>query len=463
MSGQVTTTVTPMRGVLSLSLGTAVTRGLALCTQLLLVIWLAPAEFGYWAAASSAMSLVTGLVNFGEVNGYLANEGSMLQRARRAIWRLNTLLVIVGLGIAGAYVYWGDTRVAALALLIAVSIPIQGDSDLMYAAGVRSSQFSLLIWAQSFGAVLKLLVAVAIASWSESALALAVSALAYYVAVDAAILSRLRRHDPQPATPAFEPHRKQRFSWAVNSLMMTIPLQSAYLVAQFLATPEVLGVLYLAFQITLGISGVISQPLARVALSAFASLQGGRRARTAMSFMHVFASGMLTIVACGILVMPWAEPYISPEWTVAVPATLTLLVSLTPRIVSPVIDGFQQSSGRWWQATTFNAVDAIGTGLAACTAVFGDVVLLAISISVWKVLFGVGRFLVVMREVKFASRALFAGLLILTSTLGFICVNSEHITRVLLCFLLIFMGAGWLILTLSKTSTPVAAQNEKAN
>ncbi|MEB2526487.1 oligosaccharide flippase family protein [Kocuria rosea] len=463
MSGQVTTTATPMRGVLSLSLGTAVTRGLALCTQLLLVIWLAPAEFGYWAAASSAMSLVTGLVNFGEVSGYLANEGSMLKRARRAIWRLNTLLIIVGLGIAGAYLYSGETRVAALALLIAVSIPIQGDSDLMYAAGVRSGQFSLLIWSQSFGAVLKLVVAVAIALWSESALALAVSALAYYVALDTAILSRLRRNDPQPATPVYEPHRKQRFSWAVNSLMMTIPLQSAYLVTQFLAAPEVLGILYLAFQITLGISGVISQPLARVALSAFASLQGGDRAQTAMSFMNVFASGMLIIVACGILVLPWAEPYISPEWAVAIPATLTLLVSLTPRIVSPVIDGFQQSSGRWWQATSFNAVDAIGTGLAACTAVFGDVVLLAMSISVWKVLFGVSRFLIVMREVELASRALFAGLLLLTSALGFVSVTSEYISRSILGGLLIVFGAGWLLLALRRTTSPVAAKNDKVD
>lgn len=458
-----TSTATPMRGVLSLSLGTVVTRGLALCTQLLLVIWLAPAQFGYWAAASSAMSLITGLVNFGEVNGYLANEGSVLRRTRHAIWRLNTLLVVVGLGIAGAYLYAGDARVAALALLIAVSIPIQGDSDLMYAAGVRSCQYSLLIWAQSLSAVLKLVVAVAIAFWSESALALALSALAYYVALDAAVLSRLRRQDPPPSTQVFEPHRRQRFSWAVNSLMMTIPLQSAYLVTQFLAAPEVLGVLYLAFQITLGISGVISQPLARVALSAFASLQGIRRAETAMSFMHVFSSGMLIIVAGGSLVLPWAEPWISQEWAVAIPATLTLLVSLTPRIVSPVIDGFQQSSGRWWQATSFNAVDAVGTGVAACTAVFGDVVLLAMSISVWKVLFGVSRFLIVMREVELAPRALFAGLLLLTSTLGFVSVISADTTRTVLCGLLIVLGAAWLLLALRRTTTPVVVQKEKVD
>lgn len=440
-----------MRGVLSLSAGTVVTRGLALCTQLLLVIWLAPAQFGYWAAASSAMSLVTGLVNFGEVNGYLAHPGSMLRRTRRAIWRLNSLLVIVGLGIAGAYLYAGDARIAALALLIAVSIPIQGDSDLMYAAGIRSRQYSLLIFAQSLSAVLKLIVAVAIAFWSESALALAVSALAYYVALDAAVLSRLRRQDPPLSTPTFEPHRRQRVSWAVNSFMMTIPLQSAYLVAQFLAAPEVLGVLYLAFQITLGISGVISQPLARVALSAFASLRGPQRAETAMSFMHVFSGGMLVVVAGGILVLPWAGSWISPEWAAAIPATLTLLVSLTPRIISPVIDGFQQSSGRWWQATSFNAVDAIGTGIAACAAVFGDVVLLAMCISVWKVLFGVGRFFIVMREVELASRAFFAGLLILVSTVGFVSVVSPDTARTTLCGLLIVLGVVWLLLALRKT------------
>ncbi|MFF0943313.1 oligosaccharide flippase family protein [Kocuria sp. CPCC 205300] len=435
---------TSLRGVLSLSLGTAVTRGLALCTQLLLVIWLAPAEFGYWAAASSAMALVTGLVNFGEVNGYLANEGAAMARTRSVILRLNAVLIIAGLVIAGVYLYAGDTRVAVLALLIAVSIPIQGDSDLMYAAGIKSRQYALLIWAQSMGAVLKLVVAVAIAFWSESAMALAISFLAYYVVVDVAILSRLKRTDRPPSVPVPAPHQRQRFSWAVNSYMMTLPLQSAYLVSQFLASPEVLGILYLAFQITLGISGVISQPLARVALSAFASLHGARRVETAMAFMHVFSAGMSVVVAIGILVLPWAEPWLGQEWAAAVPATLALLVSLTPRIVSPVIDGFQQSSGRWWQATSFNAVDAIGTGIAACTAVLGDVVLLAISVSAWKALFGIGRFLVVMREVELAPRLLFTLLLIVASAIGFLAVlNSDHM-RVLFAVLLLVLGAVWL-------------------
>lgn len=455
-------TSTPLRGVLSLSVGTAVTRALALFTQLILVIWLTPAEFGYWAAASSAMSIVTGLINFGEVNGYLANSGAAFKRTRRAILRMNALLVVAGLIISCAYLYYGDMRVAALALLITVSIPVQGDADLLYAAGVRSRQFGLLILAQSFGAVLKLVVAVAIAFWSESAMALAVSVLAYYIAVDLAILSRLRRMEPSSSIPAFEPRRTERFSWAINSFMMTLPLQAAYLVSQFLAEPEVLGVLYLSFQVTLGISGVISQPLARVALSAFASLQGARRAETAMGFMHVFSSGMLIVVTGGILVLPWAKPYINQEWVAAVPATLVLLVSLTPRIISPVIDGFQQSSGRWWQATSFNAVDAVGTGVAACTAVFGDVVLLAMSISVWKVLFGVSRFVVVMREIELGPRMLFAVILLLTSALGYVSVVSSDMMRTVLCLLLVVLGTGWFFLALRRTKTQPIVQREMA-
>lgn len=451
-----------MRGVLSLSVGTVVTRALALFSQLILVIWLTPAEFGYWAAASSAMSLVTGLINFGEVNGYLANSGAALSRTRRAVLRLNALLVVAGLIIACVYFYHGDMRVAALALLITVSIPVQGDADLLYAAGVRARQFGLLILAQSLGALLKLAVAVAIAFWSESAIALAVSVLAYYIAVDVAILSRLRRMEPPSSIPVFAPSRSERFSWAVNSLMMTLPLQAAYLVSQFLAEPQVLGLLYLAFQVTLGISGVISQPLARVALSAFASLQGVCRAETAMAFMHVFSSGMLIVVTGGILVLPWVEPYINQEWAVAVPATLALFVSLTPRIISPVIDGFQQSSGRWWQATSFNAVDAVGTGVAACTAVFGDVVLLAMSISVWKVSFGVGRFVVVMREIDFWPRMLFAGVLLLTSALGYVSVVSGDLIRVVLCLILVVLGTGWFFLALRRTKTQPIAQKEVA-
>lgn len=432
-----------LRGVLSLSVGTAVTRGLALCTQLLLVIWLAPAEFGYWAAASSAMAFVTGLVNFGEVNGYLANSRATMGRTRRVIIRLNVVLVIAGLVISGFYLYAGDTEVAILGLLIAVSIPIQGDSDLMYAAGVKSRQYGLLIWAQSMGAALKLVVAVAIAFWSESAMALAISFLAYYIVVDITILSRLKKANCSSSVVAPAPRHRQRFSWAVNSYMMTLPLQSAYLVSQFLASPEIIGILYLSFQITLGISGVISQPLARVALSAFASLQGVRRAETAMTFMHIFSAGMSGIVAIGILVLPLVKPWLGHQWIAAVPATLALLVSLTPRIVAPIIDGFQQSSGRWWQATSFNAVDAIGTGIASCTAVVGDVVLLAISISAWKALFGIGRFLVVMREVERAPRLGFTLLLVVATMFGFVAVlGSDHV-RIVFAVLLLILGVAW--------------------
>ncbi|MFI7579549.1 oligosaccharide flippase family protein [Kocuria kalidii] len=439
-----------MRGVFSLSLGTVVTRAFALATQLVLVFWLSPEEFGYWAAAASAMALLTGLINFGEVNGYLANQGITLHRTRRSILRLNSLLVVIGLMVAGAYLYAGEPRVAALSLLIVVSIPVQGDADLLYAAGVRSRQYSLLIWAQAMAAVLKLLVAVAIAVWSESAIALAISALAYYVVLDMVIHSRLRRDGADRAEPAPTPHVRQRFSWAVNSLMMTIPLQVAYLVSQFLASPEVLGILYLAFQITLGISGLISQPLARVSLSVFAALQGGDRTKAAMTFMHVFSAGMAIIVAFGVLILPWSEPWIGQEWALAVPATMALLISLTARIVAPVIDGFQQSSGRWWQATLFNTVDAIGTGLAACTAVFNDVVLLALAVSAWKVMFGLGRFCIVMNDASVGTRLVFGFLTFVMSAGGFVAVLSPDDVRVSLASVLLLGSMAWFLASLRK-------------
>lgn len=439
-----------MRGVLSLSLGTVVTRAFALATQLVLVFWLSPEEFGYWAAAASAMALLTGLINFGEVNGYLANTGLTLHRTRRSILRLNSILVVVGLVVAGAYLYVGDPRVAALCLMIVVSIPVQGDADLMYAAGVRSRQYSLLIWAQSMAAVLKLLVAVAIAVWSESAIALAISALAYYVLLDVVVHSRLRRDDADQAEPAPTLHARQRFSWAVNSLMMTVPLQVAYLVSQFLASPEVLGILYLAFQITLGISGLISQPLARVSLSVFATLQGSDRAEVAMTFMHIFSAGMAVIVAFGVLVLPWSEPWIGQEWALAVPATMALLISLTARIAAPVIDGFQQSSGRWWQATSFNTVDALGTGLAACTAVFNDVVVLALAVSAWKVIFGLGRFGIVMNEASAKTRLVFGLLTLVVSTGGFVAVLSPDDVRFILASVLFLGSMVWFIVSLRK-------------
>lgn len=92
-----------LRGILGLSAVTAASRGLSSLSVLLLALWLPPQAFGYWAAASSTMALVFALSNFGQVTSYLSGHGSDFTTTRRSIFRLNSLLALVGLMLAGTY------------------------------------------------------------------------------------------------------------------------------------------------------------------------------------------------------------------------------------------------------------------------------------------------------------------------------------------------------------------------
>src|SRR5690606_15513563 len=117
-------------------------------SQAVLVVWLSPEEFGLWAAATSSMAVLTGLVNFGEVNGYLAGGEERLREARRAIWRLNGLLTLVAGVVVASYWVSGQHEVAILVALVGLNIPLLGECNLLYAAYVRRRANGSLVRAQ---------------------------------------------------------------------------------------------------------------------------------------------------------------------------------------------------------------------------------------------------------------------------------------------------------------------------
>src|SRR5687768_16952613 len=84
------------RGVVLLSVGTFAVQAMSAVGQFMLAVWLQPMEYGYWATASSVLAIVTGLVNLGEVGGYLANPLASLRQASRSVFRINLALAIVG-------------------------------------------------------------------------------------------------------------------------------------------------------------------------------------------------------------------------------------------------------------------------------------------------------------------------------------------------------------------------------
>ncbi|WP_314452504.1 hypothetical protein [uncultured Microbacterium sp.] len=378
-------------GILKLSIGTAVARALAAVGQLLLAVWLTPTDFGYWAAATSVISVLTGLANFGEVNGYLSGQGGTFSQARRAILRVNAVLAGSGAIIAALYWIDGNAVVAALAAVSALSIPLIGDAELMYSTGVKYKVYARVVTAQIIAAGAKIFVGVVIAALFASPLAFAVSTVVFYVLMDALILRRLPALTAAESESARSVSRRTRFMWGVNSLFVTLPIQVGFIVAQFGASAEVLGLYFLAYQVSLGLSGLVSVPLARVALSSLSREAPERRVPLSMELCRLFVFAVSGLAALVSLLTPLMGSVLGEDWAAAAPAVVVLLASLAVRMMSPILDGLQQANNRWWQGTAFNAVDTAGTAAAALVSFTGDLLLLVSAVALWKVLFGLVR------------------------------------------------------------------------
>jgi O-antigen/teichoic acid export membrane protein len=387
-----------LRGVAGLTVGTTITRGIAAGSQILLAFWLSPAEFGYWAAATSAIALLSGLANFGEVNAYLSGHGSNFRGVRRSTRLLNLGLTAAAAAVAAGYLFGDKPEVATLAFIAAFSIPFGGDAELMYSTGVKVKKYRAVVLAQVAGAISKLVVGVALAAATGSAIAIAVSTLVFFLVMDIGLLRVVKREtshevDEQKAAPL-----RSRITWAANSLSMTLPLQVGFLVAQFIASPALLGLYFFSFQVTLGISGLVAAPLARVSLSTLGAMAGEARQRMALRLSHYFGLGMLAVVALVSLLLPAFLPVVPADWAAAVPAVAILLASLPIRMIGPVVDAYQQATNKWWQGTAFNILDTLGTAAAALFALTGDILILVLAATVWKILLGVIRCAYVFRD-----------------------------------------------------------------
>lgn len=378
-------------GILRLSIGTAVARALAAIGQLLLAVWLTPTDFGYWAAATSVISVLTGLANFGEVNGYLSGQGGTFSQARRAILRVNGVLAGSGAIIAALYLIDGNVMVATLAAISALSIPLIGDAELMYSTGVKYKAYARVVAAQIVAAGAKIIVGVLIAALFASPLAFAISTVVFYLLMDMIILRRVPELTASEDPSARRVSARRRLTWGVNSLFVTLPIQVGFIVAQFGASPEVLGLYFLAYQVSLGLSGLVSVPLARVALSSLSREASDRRVPLSMELCRLFIFAVSGLAALVSLFTPFLGSVLGSEWNAAGPAVVILLASLAVRMMSPILDGLQQANNRWWQGTAFNAVDTAGTAAAALVSFTGDLLLLVSAVALWKILFGLVR------------------------------------------------------------------------
>ncbi|WP_258369535.1 oligosaccharide flippase family protein [Georgenia satyanarayanai] len=371
-------TTTVLRGVAQLSLGTALIRGVAGASQFVLAIWLVPADFGHWAAAVSATAFVSALMNFGLVDGYLARQGLTFGQLLRQTTIANVLLGVAALGVAGAYLLVDRPVIALLVVVAAINIPLTGLSEVLTARRLRHRRYRSIVSSQAVAAATKLGLGAAVAAVTASPLAIGLSTVAFSI-VMIIFLAPARGLGPEPKddTP-YVP--RARYKWAGNALATKLTLNLGFFVAQFLTTAEVLGLYYLSFQAVLAVSGVVAPPLKRVALNSLAAIDDTRRASIAQS-LSILVNGC-TVVGCATLGLfaPVLTQYVPQAWEDALPAALIFLSILPSRMLSPIIDAYQQARNEWWLSTRFHILDGIVVSIAAVSATTGDVTILALTI-----------------------------------------------------------------------------------
>jgi O-antigen/teichoic acid export membrane protein len=392
--------------VLVLSSGTFAIQLLSAVGQLALALWLDAAQFGYWAAATAGLIVVSAFVNLGEVNGYLARPAARLSASTQRTRRINLVLTLAGLVIATTYYAAGRESVAVLMAIAALNLPLMGEDGLLYAHYVRAGRRRDVVAAQTLGALCRLAVGIAVAWATGSAIAFALSMFAASLLTVARLRLGLRRDPTRLLVAEMEPAMpiRARLPWAAQSFSQTVARQADYLVVSFVSTPQLLGIYWFSYQATVGISGVIASPLSKSALSELARADRTERPMLARHLVGYVAGGagiVCAAIAGAVLMM---KDLLPDGWAAAGPVVVLLLGSLPARLLAPIVDALQMAGGRWWSSTSYGAMDALGTAVAALAAMTGDVRLLASAIVVWKVTLAIVRHLAVLRPETFAGR-----------------------------------------------------------
>lgn len=364
-----------------LTAGTSLIRGLSASTQFLLVFWIMPEEFGYWATANASIAILAGFANLGMVNAYLSRDGISRPGLVRDTLYANLGLATVGAGIAGLYLAGGRPEVALLALIASLNIPISGAADAHHAFRVEARNVRRVLLSQASAAGGKLIVGVAVAVATQSALALALANTTFWLITLALLYSPTGRlgREASMALPA-----RNRVKWIANRWALNMQVHVVILVAQFFSSPTTLGLFYIGYQLIIAVQSLIAAPLHRVAISSLASVPAPERRALAVGVVAPVGSIGLIGAALLTLGLLGARPVLPAAWTDAVPVAIVLAALLPTRLVAPIVDGDLLTSGRWGISTAIYIVDGAGSALIALVLIDHGPTWLAVGIFGWK-------------------------------------------------------------------------------
>lgn len=356
-------------------------------SQFFLVAWLSPADFGLFAGANSALIVILALTNLGEVNAFLTGRVSHAADLLRTTFVVNWTLASVGVVVALALLLLDLVPFAAMVALVALTIPFSGSALSWNAVAIRAEDLRTAITGQFAGASVRLVTGVAIAAATEWAYALPLALMAGSAANSATTRRMLKIRPPRPSRDSAAPLPRtllDRARWAGQSLVQFFGAQVDYLVIALLATPYTLGLYFLAYQATVGISTLVSGPLMKSGLVELGKSHGRdlSTTRELAAITSISATGICAVAAAAVMAL---SPYFPGDWSAAGAPLVMLLGSLTGRLLTPVLEAQLLASDQVSRSFWINGADVVGTTVAASVVLTGDILLVALAVSVWKV------------------------------------------------------------------------------
>ncbi|GAA3867383.1 hypothetical protein GCM10022275_16360 [Tessaracoccus defluvii] len=315
---------------------------------------------------------------------------------------MNAALLVVGLVIGFGYLMVGDATVALLIGVIALDLPFQGRSAMYVAEFIKARRQGQLIVAQVIATLVRVSVGICVAALVGSSLALGLAMLANSIVMVAVgyLLGVKRGEGGGEAFSEAGPSLRFRAQLALHQVSQVLPSQVDYMVVAAAASPALLGAYFVSYQATGAISGVLAGPLSKATMSELQRVPPAERSGATFRVVLIVTSGMgLVAAALGVVVSQgmWLLP---AKWAdVGMPLTV-LLASLPARFMTPLSEALNMVRSRWRRSTGINVIDTAGTALASLVALSGNIVYLAIAITVWKLVFGMARVLVALEGLR---------------------------------------------------------------
>ena len=380
----------------------------SLASQFVLGWLLSKSDFGLYAAATSCVSLASALRDGGS-GKYLIQQGAEFARyassVRRIAWAFNILAALVLLVLSQIKSRdEGYAGVQGLLILISLSIVIASPSVLGRAMASYRLEFKSIAQITSMTIVIRYASMIMLAVFGFGVYSFAIPLVLVAIAETMAFGRLYRRLMPvvDSGTECVESNCIEILrstKWIMlGAVAIALINTGDYLVLGSYLQPEVLGVYFFGYQLSVAVSSVFTASMQQVLLPVFGKLQENKDGQLELavhkSLGLLFALSGPVCVAAALFSPTLISILWGDKWTSAVPVCQAMLLSLSIRLSTPVVRAAIESLGRWRLQSVLLWIDAIGI-LSVCMICLvlnvSSVTAIAIAIAGYRMLMGVAQ------------------------------------------------------------------------